>query len=182
MIFLMPHSSAQLDKKLNWLRAAVLGANDGIVSVAGVVMGVAGAGADLPAVLLAGIAALIAGAISMAGGEYTSVSAQRDTELAHGRDSTTLTASPWSAALSSFLSFTAGAMLPLLAIAGPWQQFREIATVVSVVLALALTGWWAAKVGKAPRARSIMRNVIVSVLTMALAYLVGGILGVTVLA
>lgn len=145
-------------------------------------MGVAGAGADLPEVLLAGIAALIAGAISMAGGEYTSVSAQRDTELAHGRDATTLTASPFSAALSSFISFTLGALLPLLAIAGPWQQFREMATVISVVVALALTGWWAAKVGKAPRVRSILRNVIVSVLAMSLAYLVGAILGVTVLA
>ena len=74
-----------LEKKLNWLRAAVLGANDGIVSVAGIVMGVAGAGADRPTVLLAGIAALVAGSISMGGGEYVSVSAQRDTEISYGR-------------------------------------------------------------------------------------------------
>lgn len=182
MILSMPKSSVQLDKKLNWLRASVLGANDGIVSVAGVVMGVAGAGAKLPAVLLAGIAALIAGAISMAGGEYTSVSAQRDTELAHGRTVSTLTANPWSAAFSSFVAFTVGALLPIFAISGPWQDQREIATAISVVVALALTGWWAAKVGKAPRLRSIMRNVVVSVLTMALAYIAGSILGVTILA
>jgi len=182
MILNMPNPSAQLDRKLNWLRAAVLGANDGIVSVAGVVMGVAGAGAKLPAVLLAGVAALIAGAISMAGGEYTSVSAQRDTEFAFGRTTSTVTANPWSAALSSFIAFTVGALLPILAISGPWQDYRELATAVSVVIALALTGWWAAKVGKAPRLRSILRNVAVSVLTMALAYLAGAVLGVTILA
>ena len=182
MILDMPDSSAQLDKKLNWLRAAVLGANDGIVSVAGVVMGVAGAGAKLPAVMLAGIAALIAGAISMAGGEYTSVSAQRDTELAYGRSRATLTANPWSAAFSSFVAFTVGALLPLIAISGPWQPFRELATALSVIAALALTGWWAAKVGKSPKLRAVLRNVVVSVLTMSLAYLAGSVLGVTILA
>jgi VIT1/CCC1 family predicted Fe2+/Mn2+ transporter len=68
--------------RLNWLRAAVLGANDGIVSTAGVVMGVAGATTDHTAILIAGIAALTAGALSMATGEYVSVSAQRDSEKA----------------------------------------------------------------------------------------------------
>jgi len=66
--------------RLNWLRAAVLGANDGIVSVAGVVMGVAGATTDRTAILIAGVAALVAGALSMAAGEYVSVSTQRDAE------------------------------------------------------------------------------------------------------
>ena len=68
--------------RLNWLRAAVLGANDGIVSTAGVVMGVAGATTDHAAILIAGIAALTAGALSMAAGEYVSVSTQRDSEKA----------------------------------------------------------------------------------------------------
>ncbi|PXY31212.1 VIT1/CCC1 transporter family protein [Prauserella muralis] len=68
--------------KLNWLRAGVLGANDGIVSVAGLVVGVAGATTDRAAIMLAGIAGLVAGALSMAGGEYVSVSTQRDTERA----------------------------------------------------------------------------------------------------
>lgn len=67
---------------LNWLRAAVLGANDGIVSVASVVVGVAGATDDTKVILTAGIAALGAGALSMAVGEYVSVSTQRDTEKA----------------------------------------------------------------------------------------------------
>ncbi|WNB84681.1 VIT family protein [Cellulomonas sp. ATA003] len=68
--------------RLNRLRAAVLGANDGIVSVAGVVVGVAGATSDRPALAIAGVAALTAGALSMAVGEYVSVSSQRDSERA----------------------------------------------------------------------------------------------------
>jgi vacuolar iron transporter family protein len=69
--------------KLNWLRAAVLGANDGIVATAGLVMGVAAANpTNTGAIFVAGVAGVVAGSISMAGGEYTSVSAQRDSELA----------------------------------------------------------------------------------------------------
>lgn len=71
-----------LSNKLNWLRAGVLGANDGIVSVAGIVMGVAGATSDRGSLVIAGTAALVAGALSMATGEYVSVSTQRDAELA----------------------------------------------------------------------------------------------------
>lgn len=68
--------------KLNWLRAAVLGANDGIVSVAAIVVGVAGASNSAGFILTAGVAGLVAGALSMAVGEYVSVSTQRDTEKA----------------------------------------------------------------------------------------------------
>ncbi len=68
--------------RLNWLRAAVLGANDGIVSTAGLVVGVAGAAADRQQLFIAGMAGLVAGALSMAGGEYVSVSTQRDAEQA----------------------------------------------------------------------------------------------------
>lgn len=71
-----------LSNRLNWLRAGVLGANDGIVSVAGIVMGVAGATTSNSAILIAGVAALVAGALSMGAGEYVSVSTQRDAELA----------------------------------------------------------------------------------------------------
>jgi vacuolar iron transporter family protein len=73
---------ANLGERLNWLRAGVLGANDGIVSVAGVTVGVAGATGDRSAIVIAGLASLVAGALSMAGGEYVSVSTQRDTEQA----------------------------------------------------------------------------------------------------
>ena len=69
--------------KLNWLRAAVLGANDGIVSVAAIVLGVAGATASRNAIFTAGLAGLVAGALSMALGEYVSVSSQRDSERAY---------------------------------------------------------------------------------------------------
>ncbi len=76
-----PHRQG-LSQRLNWLRAGVLGANDGIVSTAAVVVGVAGATSDTGPVLVAGLAALVGGAISMALGEYVSVSSQRDSEHA----------------------------------------------------------------------------------------------------
>lgn len=76
-----PHSGS-LAGRLNWLRAGVLGANDGIVSVAAIVVGVAGASSSTPAIVAAGSAALIGGAISMALGEYVSVSSQSDSQRA----------------------------------------------------------------------------------------------------
>ncbi len=76
-----PHTDAS-NKKLNWLRAAVLGANDGIVSTASLVVGVAGADVSAGFVLTAGLAGVVAGALSMGVGEYVSVSTQRDTEKA----------------------------------------------------------------------------------------------------
>lgn len=172
--------SGELEKKLNWLRAAVLGANDGIVSIAGVVIGVASAGADQQTILLSGVAAIVAGAISMAGGEYTSVSAQLDTELAHGRSRQHLSAHPWSAAWSSFVAFTAGALLPFFAIVGPWDAFKIPITALMVIVALAATGYWAAWVGKSSRVRGVLRNVIVSVITISAAYGIGALLGSTV--
>ena len=76
-----PHTSG-LSQRLNWLRAGVLGANDGIVSTAGLVVGVAGATLSSGPIATAGVAGLVAGAVSMALGEYVSVSSQRDTERA----------------------------------------------------------------------------------------------------
>lgn len=76
-----PHKT-KTAAKLNWLRASVLGANDGIVSIAGLVVGVAGATDSPQIILTAGMAGIIAGAISMAAGEYVSVSSSRDTEKA----------------------------------------------------------------------------------------------------
>lgn len=73
---------ARSGQKLNWLRAAVLGANDGIVSIAGLVVGVAGATDSKAVILTAGVAGVVAGALSMAVGEYVSVSSQRDAERA----------------------------------------------------------------------------------------------------
>jgi VIT1/CCC1 family predicted Fe2+/Mn2+ transporter len=76
-----PHREQHLVSRISWLRAAVLGANDGIVSTASLLLGVAASGAERPAILVAGVAGLVAGAMSMAAGEYVSVSSQADTEL-----------------------------------------------------------------------------------------------------
>ena len=175
-----------LSSKLNWLRAGVLGANDGIVSTAGIVVGVAAATAEKAPIFTAGVAGLAAGAVSMALGEYVSVSTQRDTErallrkerrelrddpaaeldelaalyeakglstatartvaeeltdhdafAAHaevelGIDPAELT-NPWQAAASSALSFTIGALLPLIAILVPPTTWRIPVTVVAVL-------------------------------------------------
>ena len=82
MTRLKSHTERHLIDRIGWLRAAVLGANDGIVSTASLIVGVAAASADKGPVLVAGLAGLVAGAMSMAAGEYVSVSSQSDTESA----------------------------------------------------------------------------------------------------
>jgi VIT1/CCC1 family predicted Fe2+/Mn2+ transporter len=211
----------------------VLGANDGIVSTAGIVMGVAGATVESGPILIAGVASLVAGSMAMAGGEYASVSAQRDSEIAamekerkeisdnpdlelsalanyyqnrgiseklsleiaeelsatdplraHAEAELGISSdehvSPKAAAVASFIAFALGAVLPIVAISGPWIEFREIATVGSVVVALALTGYFGAKIGKAKPLRAVARNVVVSLLTMGITYAIGAALGVAV--
>jgi VIT1/CCC1 family predicted Fe2+/Mn2+ transporter len=76
------HAERHLVERIGWLRAAVLGANDGIVSTASLIVGVAAASAEKSQILVAGVAGLVAGAMSMAAGEYVSVSSQSDTEKA----------------------------------------------------------------------------------------------------
>jgi vacuolar iron transporter family protein len=219
-----------LASRLNWLRAGVLGANDGIVSVAGLVVGVAGATSDRLAIATAGVAGVVAGALSMAGGEYVSVSTQRDTEKAmltlerwelkhlpeHELDELTaiyqakgissdlarqvaqqLTehdalaahadaelnidpdelTNPWHAAWASFIAFGVGAVLPLLAILLPPRGYRVAVCFVAVVVALTLTGWLSARVGKAPIRPAVMRNVSIGAIGMAITYLVGWLFG-----
>ncbi len=226
------HADAEdhLGSRLNWLRAGVLGANDGIVSTAGIVVGVAGATTDRGTILTAGIAGLVAGALSMATGEYVSVSTQRDTELAllekerrelaempeeelaelaaiyeskglqpelalevavqltehdafaaHveaelGIDPDALT-NPWHAALASAIAFTAGAVLPLLAIELPPPSVRVPVTFVAVLLALLVTGWLGARLGGADLVKSLRRNVVGGALAMAVTYGVGVLVG-----
>ncbi|MDO0932038.1 VIT family protein [Streptomyces sp. DG2A-72] len=219
-----------LGTRLNWLRAAVLGANDGIVSTAGLVVGVAGATDDRSALLTAGLAGLLAGSMSMAAGEYVSVSTQRDSEKAaldvekrelherpeeeleeltelleergltrdvareaalqlterdalkaHARvelgiDPEALT-NPWHAAGASFVAFTVGALLPLLAIVLPGADWRLAVTVVSVVVALVVTGWSSARLGGAEPGRAVLRNVGGGVLAMGVTYGAGSLLG-----
>ena len=89
------HPETHRTTRIGWLRAAVLGANDGIVSTASLILGVAAAGADAKAILIAGVAGLVAGASSMAAGEYVSVSSQSDTERADlARESEELATDP----------------------------------------------------------------------------------------
>lgn len=78
----LSHSEVHMVHRIGWLRAAVLGANDGLVSTASLVVGVAAAGSGRPEILIAGLAGLVAGAMSMAAGEYVSVSSQTDAEQA----------------------------------------------------------------------------------------------------
>ena len=78
----MRHKERHRSERIGWLRAAVLGANDGIVSTASLILGVAAAGANKSDIIIAGIAGLVAGSMSMAAGEYVSVSSQADTEEA----------------------------------------------------------------------------------------------------
>lgn len=224
-----PHSGS-LASRLNWLRASVLGANDGIVSTAGLVVGVAGATADRTAILIAGLAGLVAGALSMAGGEYVSVSSQSDTEkaaldkerrelaqmpedeleelthiyIAKGLDPELAAAvaveltehdalaahaeaelgidpeertNPLHAAWSSMVSFTVGALLPLLAIVLPPRSWRVPVTVVAVTAALALTGIVSARLGGGPARAPVLRNVVVGLLAMAITFAVGYLVG-----
>ncbi|EFF90339.1 integral membrane protein, partial [Streptomyces sp. e14] len=210
----------------------VLGANDGIVSTAGLVVGVAGATDSRSALLTAGLAGLLAGSMSMAAGEYVSVSTQRDSELAAlaeerrelrdqpeaelrelaellerrglspevardaarqlterdalrahasvelGIDPDRLT-NPWHAAGASFLAFTVGALLPLLAIVLPPAGLRLVITVLSVLAALVLTGFSSARLGAAPPGRAVLRNVAGGALAMAVTYAAGALLGAT---
>ncbi|MFF3227974.1 VIT family protein [Nocardia suismassiliense] len=220
-----PHAEG-LASKLNWLRAGVLGANDGIVSTAGLVVGVAAATTNTGTIFTAGIAGLSAGAISMAVGEYVSVSTQRDSERAllakeqrelreepdfelaelagiyeaKGLSAATarkvaeeLTAhdaftahaeaelglnpdeltNPWQAAGSSAVSFTLGALLPLLAILLPPVPLRIPITFAAVLIALAITGSVSARLGGGDRGRAVLRVVIGGALAMAVTYGIG---------
>jgi vacuolar iron transporter family protein len=219
-----------LSRRSNWLRAAVLGANDGILSTASLVLGVAASGASGSAIVTAGIAGLVAGALSMAAGEFVSVSSQRDAEradirleerelrldprgeleeligiyerrglppalagevartlsrrgalAAHARDELGLDderrARPLQAAWTSALSFSAGAALPLLAVAVMPATVRIAATVVVALLALALLGGLGARLGGAPRGRATVRVLVWGAAAMAVTSAIGALVG-----
>jgi VIT1/CCC1 family predicted Fe2+/Mn2+ transporter len=92
---LRPLRERHFVNRIGWLRAAVLGANDGIISTASLIVGVAAAAATQNDVLIAGVAGLVAGAMSMAAGEYVSVSSQSDSEQADLKDDAKLVKSAW---------------------------------------------------------------------------------------
>jgi VIT1/CCC1 family predicted Fe2+/Mn2+ transporter len=167
---------------LNWLRAGVLGANDGIVSIAATVLGVAGATSDVKPIMIAGIAALVAGALSMAVGEYVSVSSQRDAELVSARlrglshHEVELT-NPWHAAVASLMAFFVGGIIPFLVVIGPWDGLRSAATFVAVLVALVATGLVSARFSGASSRRAIARNVIGGSLAMLVTFGIGSLVG-----
>ncbi len=170
---------------LNWLRAGVLGANDGIVSIAATVLGVAGATPDVKPILIAGVAALVAGALSMAAGEYVSVSSQRDAEMVSARlrgldqRSVELT-NPWHAAIASLSAFAVGGLIPMLVVLAPWGGGRAVATFVAALVALVVTGWASARFSGAGAGRSMLRNVVGGSLAMAVTFGIGSLVGLAV--
>lgn len=164
---------------LNRLRAAVLGANDGIVSTSSVVMGVAGASSDSRAIFTAGMAALVAGALSMAVGEYVSVSSQRDAEKVnseHSSEEIEFT-SPYQAAVASFVSFVVGGAVPFISVISAPDATKIPVTVAAVLVALLITGFMSATVGGASRIRAIVRVVSGGLLAMAITYFIGALFG-----
>ena len=227
----MRHGEWHKSSRVGWMRAAVLGANDGIVSTASLVIGVATAGASRSAVLIAGTAGLVAGAMSMAAGEYVSVSSQADTERsdlarerkeletdvdaehrelaaiyeargldpglarqvsdqlmahdalgAHARDELGISdfaqARPVQAAIASALSFSVGAVMPLLtALLVPQAMLISLVAVLSLA-SLAILGGIAAGVGGARISTGAIRVTFWGALAMALTAAVGSLFGV----
>ncbi|MEN5282542.1 VIT family protein [Serratia marcescens] len=226
------HRERHSIERIGWLRAAVLGANDGIVSTASLLLGVAAASAAHSALMIAGVAGWVAGAMSMATGEYVSVSSQADTEKAalaeeqaelledypgefreltsiyvhrgldpalarqvaeklmahdaleaHARDELGISAAtrarPLQAALASALSFSLGALLPLLVALWVPVAWTRPALVASALISLGILGGIAAKTGGAPILPGVARILIWSALAMAVSSGVGMLFGVT---
>lgn len=229
----MPHRERHLIERISWLRAAVLGANDGILSTGSIVVGVAAAQSDKLQILVAGLAGLVAGAMSIAAGEYVSVSSQSDTERAdlakeaaelrdtpeeeleelaeiyvargvepdiartvakqmmrhdalgaHARDelglSEVLTARPLQAAITSGLTFTSGALLPLIAAIVTPTGWTSWAVSIASIAALGALGSLAAIAGGASVAKSAWRIMFWGIAAMGLTATVGTVFRVTV--
>ncbi|GGY73441.1 membrane protein [Cellvibrio zantedeschiae] len=227
------HGENHKIQHLGWLRAAVLGANDGIISTASLMMGIAAAQTSVNAVLLTGVAGLVAGSLSMAAGEYVSVCSQADTETAdiaretdelaahpeaelrelteiyrarglerelahqvavqltahdalaaHARDELGivefLQAKPLQAALTSAATFAVGALIPLLVVLLVSEKFIIPGVALSSLVALAILGGLAAKVGGANLYKGALRVCIWGALAMGLTGLVGSMFGVQV--
>jgi vacuolar iron transporter family protein len=224
------HRESHLIQRIGWLRAAVLGANDGIISTASLVVGVAAASTNPADVLVAGVAGLVAGAMSMAAGEYVSVSSQADTEnadlarekreladqpeaelheltqiyvargvepllarqvaeqmtakdafAAHSRDELGLSehvvARPIQAALTSALTFTVGAAVPLaIAVLAPKTSTAIIVSAGSL-LCLAGLGAIGARIGGAAILKPTVRVTFWGAFAMAATAAIGALVG-----
>lgn len=173
--------SVNYNARANWLRASVLGAIDGIVSIAGLVIGVASATDSKSAILIAGLAGVLAGALSMAAGEYVSVSTQRDIERrnhekhAHSKKTDGEFTSPWTAAFASAISFIIGSIIPIVAVLLPLGKFTIPVTFVSVILALVITGYWSAVLSDVGRLRVVVRVTLGGVIAMIVTYGIGSL-------
>ncbi|KAG6602181.1 Vacuolar iron transporter-like 4, partial [Cucurbita argyrosperma subsp. argyrosperma] len=187
-------------KRAQWLRAAVLGANDGLVSTASLMMGVGAVKQDIKAMILTGFAGLVAGACSMAIGEFVSVYSQLDIEVAQmkreklqrgshldgqsqsGQESkgNEKLPNPLQAAIASALAFSIGAMVPLLAASFIREYKVRLGVVVAAVtLALLAFGSLGAVLGKASPVKSSIRVLVGGWLAMAITFGLTKLIGVS---
>lgn len=172
-------------QRSQWLRAAVLGANDGLVSIASLMMGVGAVKKDVRAMFLAGFAGLVAGACSMAIGEFVSVYSQLDIEVAqmkrdkrvqqNGEENDGLEKenlpNPFQAALASALAFSFGAIVPLMAAAFiANHKLRLVVVICAVSVALIAFGVIGAVLGKTPVVKSCARVLIGGWMAMAVTF------------
>jgi VIT1/CCC1 family predicted Fe2+/Mn2+ transporter len=228
-----PHQERHAIGRIGWLRAAVLGANDGLLSTASLLVGVAAADVSRSLLLTTGIAAVVAGAASMAVGEYSSVSSQRDAELAdlsmeqeelltsprtelaelqgiymrrgldpalahavavqltahdalasHARDELgldpTALARPVQAAVTSAVSFSIGAMVPLLCVVAAGRSARVPVCIAVTLGALGVLGAVGAGLGNASWARGAWRVLIGGAVAMAVTFVLGDLVGAAI--
>ncbi|MEO6469160.1 MAG: VIT1/CCC1 transporter family protein [Acidimicrobiia bacterium] len=228
-----PTTEVHRSHRVGWLRAGVLGAQDGVASTASLLIGIAAASNDRNALIIAGVAAVVAGAMSMAAGEYTSVSSQRDTELAdiaretveleetpeveleeltqiyehrgldrplarqvaiqltktdalgtHVRDELGLdhqdVARPLQAAGVSSVGFLLGAVPSVLIVMLVPAGGRILALAAAALVLLAAIGATGARLGAAPILRGALRVTVIGGVALALAALIGDVLGTVV--
>ncbi|KAL5054613.1 hypothetical protein RYX36_035295 [Vicia faba] len=183
-------------QRAQWLRAAMLGANDGLITVASLMIGVGAIKEDISVMLLAGFAGLVAGACSMAIGEFVSVYTQYDIEVAQmkrEREANNTNGvvndesvereklpNPFQAALASALAFSVGAVMPLLAAAFIKDHRIRMSVVAAIVsMALLVFGGIGALVGKTPVMRSCVRVLIGGWMAMAITFGFTKLIGTT---
>ncbi|XP_061364554.1 vacuolar iron transporter homolog 4-like [Gastrolobium bilobum] len=190
-------SNIDFSQRAQWLRAAVLGANDGLVSVASLMMAIGAVRTDVKSMLLTGFAGLVAGACSMGIGEFVSVYTQYEVEVGQmkrdmsmngggeaekdveilGMEKRTLP-NPWQAAFASAFAFSIGAMVPLLAAGSIRDHNIRLMVVVAVAsLALVIFGGVGAVLGKTPKIRSCVRVLLGGWLAMAITFGLTKLLG-----
>ncbi|CAO2826273.1 unnamed protein product [Amaranthus hypochondriacus] len=166
-------------KRAQWLRAAVLGANDGLITTASLMMGVGAVKQDMKAMILTGFAGLVAAACSMAIGEFVSVHSQRDIEVAQRKRENKEAnhqaedglPNPIQAAFASALAVAVGSMVPLLAALGVKNYKVRLGVVpAAVTVALLVFGWLGAYLGRASPLRASFRVLLGGWFAMAITF------------